>query len=69
MAEPAQIVLMLSALLLVVLGLTTPNPTSVAQQGLAAQPPNGVVRITRHPFLVGVFVWAAVNLIGNGDIA
>lgn len=67
--KPAQIVLMLPAFLLVVIGLTTPNPTSVAQEALAAQPPRGIVRITRHPFLVGVFIWAAVHLIGNGDVA
>ena len=67
--KPAQIVLMLPAFLLVVIGLTTPNPTSVAQEALAAQPPRGIVRITRHPFLVGVFIWAAVHLVGNGDVA
>ena len=67
--KPFQLVLMLPATLLVVIGLTTPNPTAVAQQGLVNQPPRGIVRITRHPFLVGVFIWAAVHLIGNGDIA
>ncbi len=64
-----QLVLMLPAFLLVVIGLATPNPTSVAQEGLVARPPQGIVRITRHPFLVGVFIWAAVHLIGNGDVA
>ena len=67
--KPVQILLMLPAFLLVVIGLTTPNPTAVAQQDLASQPPQGIVRITRHPFLVGVFVWATVHLIGNGDVA
>ncbi len=67
--KSAQLVLMLPAFLLVVLGLTTPNPTAVAQQGLAAQPPNGIVRVTRHPFLVGMVIWATVHLIGNGDVA
>ena len=67
--KPFQLVLMLPAFLLVVIGLTTPNPTSVAQEGLAAQAPRGIVRVTRHPFLVGVSIWAAVHLIGNGDVA
>jgi len=57
------------ASLLVVIGLTTPNPTSVAQEGRLAQPPHGIVRVTRHPFLTGVALWALVHLIGNGDAA
>jgi hypothetical protein len=34
-----------------------------------AQPPQGIVRVTRHPFLTGVGLWALVHLIGNGDVA
>ena len=67
--KPAAIALMLPAFLLVVIGLTTPNPTSVAQEGLAAEPPRGIVRITRHPFLVGVALWSGIHLVGNGDWA
>lgn len=67
--KPVQIALMLPAFLLVVIGLATPNPTSVAQEGLVAQPPRGIVRVTRHPFLMGVALWAAVHLVGNGDLA
>src|ERR1700738_5279716 len=29
----------------------------------------GIVRVTRHPFLTGVGLWALVHLIGNGDVA
>ena len=67
--KPFAIALMLPAFLLVVIGLTTPNPTAVAQEGLVANPPRGIVRITRHPFLIGVGIWALVHLIGNGDVA
>ena len=67
--KPIAIILMLPAVLLVVIGLTTPNPTSVAQEGHVGQPPQGIVRITRHPFLTGVALWALVHLIGNGDVA
>jgi uncharacterized membrane protein len=67
--KPFAIVLMLPAALLVVIGLTTPNPTSLGQEERAAQPAHGVVRVTRHPFLVGVGLWALVHLIGNGDVA
>jgi uncharacterized membrane protein len=67
--KPIAIILMLPACLLVVIGLTTPNPTSLAQEGRVGQPPQGIVRVTRHPFLTGVGLWALVHLIGNGDVA
>lgn len=60
---------MLPAFVLVVVGLTTPNPTSVAQEALVDQPPRGIVRITRHPFLAGVAIWGTVHLVANGDLA
>ena len=67
--KPVAIILMLPAFLLAVTGLTTPNPTAVAQGGLAVQPPQGIVRVTRHPFLVGTTIWALVHLVANGDLA
>jgi uncharacterized membrane protein len=67
--KPIVIILMLPATLLVVFGLTTPNPTSVAQEGRLGQRPRGIVRVTRHPFLTGVGLWALLHLIGNGDVA
>jgi len=67
--KPFAIILMLPAALLVVIGLTTPNPTAVAQENRLAQPPQGIVRVTRHPFLTGVGLWALVHLIGDGDVA
>jgi uncharacterized membrane protein len=67
--KPVAIALMLPSALLVVIGLTTPNPTSVAQEERLDQPPQGIVRVTRHPFLIGVGLWALIHLIGNGDAA
>ncbi|MCW6509522.1 NnrU family protein [Lichenifustis flavocetrariae] len=67
--KPAAIALMLPAFLLAVIGVTTPNPTAVGQEAGLAQSPQGIVKITRHPFLVGVGLWALVHLIGNGDLA
>jgi uncharacterized membrane protein len=67
--RPIAIVLMLPAALLFVIGLMTPNPTSVAQEGRVGEPPQGIVRVTRHPFLIGVGIWALVHLIANGDAA
>jgi uncharacterized membrane protein len=57
----------LLALLFVVPGLTTPNPTSVGQMGAVSKPVNGMLRITRHPFLWGVVIWALGHLLVNGD--
>ncbi len=67
--KPVMIALMLPAFLLVVIGLATPNPTAVAQEGLVDQAPQGIVRITRHPFLMGVALWSGLHLVGNGDVA
>ena len=66
-----QLVLQFLALMLVVPGLATPNPTSVAQQGLLERPDavKGMLRITRHPFLWGVAIWAFGHLLVNGDLA
>jgi uncharacterized membrane protein len=67
--KPVAIMLMLPAFLLAVTGLTTSNPTIVGEEGRVARPPEGVVRVTRHPFLIGVGLWAVVHLIANGDLA
>jgi uncharacterized membrane protein len=59
------------AFLLAVPGLLTPNPTSLKQEGAAAKEGTvkGVLRITRHPFLWGVAIWAAFHTAANGDEA
>lgn len=67
--KPVMLLLMLPAFLLVVVGLTTPNPTAVAQEALVAQTPRGIVQVTRHPFLMGVALWSLLHLVGNGDAA
>jgi len=66
-----QMGLQLLALLLVVPGLTTPNPTSVRQEGVLDRPDvvKGMLRITRHPFLWGVAIWALGHLLVNGERA
>src|SRR5580704_16429037 len=66
-----QLALTLLAFLLAVPGLLTPNPTSVRQEGALDKPDaaRGMLRITRHPFLWGVAIWAAGHLLVNGDVA
>jgi uncharacterized membrane protein len=62
----------LIAFLFIVIGLGTPSPTRVGMESKLAQGPDvarGMVRITRHPFLWGVALWAIVHLMVNGDLA
>jgi len=70
-ARDAQLVIQLIAFLLIVPGLLTPNPTMVKQEASLDRPDvaSGMLRITRHPFLWGVAIWAAGHLLVNGDTA
>jgi uncharacterized membrane protein len=69
--KPIAAPLMLVAFLLVVLGVTTPNPTAVGGEKLLMTdaPVQGIQRVTRHPFLWGIVVWAVTHFIVNGDMA
>jgi uncharacterized membrane protein len=70
--RPVAFALVFVAFLFVGIGLATPNPTSVgadAQLARGADMVRGMVRITRHPFLWGVALWALVHLVMNGDLA
>jgi uncharacterized membrane protein len=62
-------VMMLPAFLLVVIGLATRSPTAVGQEQLAEQAPHGIARVTRHPVLMGIALWAFLHLVANGDVA
>ena len=61
----------LIAFLLAVVGLTTPSPTAAGGEALldSGDPAVGILRVTRHPFLWGVVIWATVHLLTNGDAA
>jgi uncharacterized membrane protein len=70
--RPAAYVLVFIAFLFVVIGLATPSPTRVGMEsklGQGADVVKGIVRITRHPFLWGIALWALVHLIVSGDLA
>lgn len=66
-----QPLLQLLAFLLIVIGIATPNPTSVRQEGALDRPDvvGGILRVTRHPFLWGVALWAFGHLMVNGAAA
>lgn len=59
------------ALILVVGGVLAPNPSAVGMAETLAQPQpaHGVLRITRHPVMWGVILWATVHILANGDLA
>ncbi len=59
----------LLAFLIGVPGLMMPNPTSVGQAGAVANDVHGILRVTRHPFLWSVAIWAGFHLLANGDLA
>jgi uncharacterized membrane protein len=65
------LLLMPLAVLLVVGGVTTTNPTAVGAPDVLSQsePVRGVFRITRHPIMWGVGLWAGSHLVANGDLA
>jgi uncharacterized membrane protein len=69
--KPIAAPLVLLASLFVVIGLATPSPTIAGMESQLSRdaPARGIVRITRHPFLWGVALWALVHLAINGDLA
>lgn len=62
---------MIIAFLFALIGLTTPNPTSVGAEAVLDKPDavKGMLRITRHPFLWSVILWSALHIGLNGDRA
>jgi len=70
--RPLAFALVFVAFLFVGVGLVTPSPTRVGMESKLTEGNDiarGMVRITRHPFLWGVALWALVHLIVNGDLA
>jgi len=65
------ILLALIGFLFMVPGLLSNSPTRVAGGSVLDKPyeATGMVRITRHPFLWGIVIWAAGHLLANGRLA
>ncbi|MCB1971585.1 MAG: NnrU family protein [Geminicoccaceae bacterium] len=70
-ARHLPLLIMPIALLLLVSGVTAPNPTSVGQapDPDAAEPARGILRVTRHPVMWGVGLWAIAHVLANPDLA
>jgi len=63
--------MILIAIVLAVLAFSTPNPTAAGgEQALGGkQSAKGIIKVTRHPFLVGVTIWSVAHILANGDLA
>ena len=59
------------AFILLACGVLTPNPTAVAAGKLFArpEPARGIVRVTRHPVMWGIMLWAGAHLAAVGTIS
>ncbi len=59
------------ALILMAHGYAAPNPTMVGQQTRASarDPAPGILKITRHPIMWGIALWALSHIPVNGDVA
>src|SRR5271167_508969 len=64
------VLIMPLATLLLVAGYTTANPTAVGMERFARadDPAPGVLRVTRHPVMWAIGMWAASHVIANGDL-
>jgi uncharacterized membrane protein len=59
------------ACILLIAGYTTANPTAVGMERAAGadDPAPGIMRVTRHPVLWSIGLWALAHMVPNGDLA
>lgn len=69
--KPVAMPLVLIAFAFVVIGISTPSPTTAGRESQLTREVQirGMTRITRHPFLWGTALWALVHFVINGDAA
>lgn len=58
------------ASILLIGGYSTPNPTAVAMErwARADDPAPGILRVTRHPVMWAIGLWASSHMVANGDL-
>jgi len=61
-------VVMWLATVFVVGSFMAPNPSSVGMGEKAKGGPQGMLRVTRHPLLFGISLWAFSHILANGDV-
>ena len=59
---------MLVASILVAAGFSLSSPTGVGSGG-GLKAPAGIIKVTRHPVMWGVGLWALIHMAANGDAA
>jgi uncharacterized membrane protein len=66
--RPISLLFMPLAFILIACGYFR-NPTMVGADGLlkSEEPARGVIRITRHPIMWGVMLWAGAHVVARGD--
>lgn len=65
----AALAVMLPACLLLAVTFTTPNPYSIGIGARGFDPAKpGPLRLTRHPLLHALALWAGVHILPNGDL-
>ncbi|MGA9658962.1 MAG: NnrU family protein [Asticcacaulis sp.] len=58
------------AFFLLVCGLTMLSPTNLlALKHMPDKPVHGIIRVSRHPVLAGIGLWALTHIITNGNLA
>ena len=58
------------AILLIVVGVLSPSPTNLlALHRMPEKPVHGIIRISRHPVLAGIGVWAVMHMLCNGNLS
>lgn len=59
------------AFILIACGLMSRNPSAVRQEGAlkSGEPARGILRVTRHPMMWGIALWAAAHVLARGDAA
>lgn len=64
------VVIMPFATILLIAGYTTANPTTVGMERFARadDPAPGIMRVTRHPVMWAIGLWAISHLVANGDL-
>ena len=65
------LVMMVFAAILLVAGAATPNPTAVGAERVLTRedPAPGIFKVTRHPILWAIALWALVHIGTTGDAA
>jgi uncharacterized membrane protein len=70
-ARRVPLVVLPFACMLLIGGLIAPNPTAVGMERAADadDPAPGMLRVTRHPVMWAIGLWALAHLPPNGDVA